>query len=177
MKPRKRSEQGFSVMEALISVAVLALISGFVLQMYIVSYRVNQRAQDKDTANSIVVTAVESIKTQKSFDDLSKAAFFKDCTFDGENGAYQYYDEKWRPMAVPQNADAPVGAKFMLRVGIPSVSTSLGDRYSAAAAKNNGAAAQTDIGMMAELVVSVVQLDGETVRELAKVEARKYYAY
>ena len=55
-------KSGFTLLEVIISVAVLALVSVFILQMFVVSDRVNKKAKNIDQANMICMDAIERFK-------------------------------------------------------------------------------------------------------------------
>jgi len=54
-----RDERGFSVAEIIIAIASLALVSVFILEMFIIAARVNRRAQYTDRAQLLVNSCLE----------------------------------------------------------------------------------------------------------------------
>ena len=87
-----KNHKGFSLVEIIIAVAVLALLSGYVLQSFIVSQELNKKAADLDTANAITVAAIETFKAspeavlQKQYQPLGKNSW----------QAVSYYDADWQ---------------------------------------------------------------------------------
>ena len=57
-----KNNKGFSLLEVIIAIAVLALLSGYVLQSFIVSQELNKRAADLDTATYKCVSIIERFK-------------------------------------------------------------------------------------------------------------------
>ncbi|MDR1560223.1 MAG: type II secretion system GspH family protein, partial [Clostridiales bacterium] len=87
-----RNESGFSLLEIVISTAVLAILSGFILQMFIASIRLNQRAYDLDMSSNVAAEALETLKADET----------------PEGGAAEkFYDSRW-------NQTALKNAKFIL---------------------------------------------------------------
>jgi prepilin-type N-terminal cleavage/methylation domain-containing protein len=98
-----RHEDGFSLLEVIISVGILAIISGFILQMFIVSARVNTRARNMDIGMTEAMNAIEAGKRLAGtggYDD----PFFSDCLIEGDN-AIKYYDDSWTQVTDPGNAE------------------------------------------------------------------------
>ncbi len=92
------NENGFTLMEAVISIAVLAIISGFILQMFIVSNNVNNKAGDIDSGNSMIFTAVELFKKNQSMEEFLKEDFFSGSTVINNNyntTIYKCYDKSY----------------------------------------------------------------------------------
>ncbi|MDR1000134.1 MAG: prepilin-type N-terminal cleavage/methylation domain-containing protein [Clostridiales bacterium] len=105
-----KHEGGFSLLEVIISVGILAIISGFILQMFIVSARVNDKARNIDIGMTEAINAVEAGKRLAGtggYDD----PFFHNCLIEGNN-AIKYYDNSWA-----QVTDA-AHAAFILRASI-----------------------------------------------------------
>jgi prepilin-type N-terminal cleavage/methylation domain-containing protein len=59
MKPSK----GFTLLEVILSVAALSLISIFILQMFMASARLNERAKNTDIAVTKAVSGIEQLKS------------------------------------------------------------------------------------------------------------------
>lgn len=62
----KKGQNGFTLIEVIVSFAVLAIVSGAILQMFVVSTNVNRRAYDVDKANAIAVKVQEAFKQDPS---------------------------------------------------------------------------------------------------------------
>jgi len=59
--PGKRT-RGFTLLEVIISITVVSIISVFILEMFVVSNRVNKKANDLDNASVACTNAVEGFK-------------------------------------------------------------------------------------------------------------------
>jgi prepilin-type N-terminal cleavage/methylation domain-containing protein len=59
MRKLRDNENGFSILEVIISIAALALISSFVLEMFIVSAKINQNAEELDRAARTAANIIE----------------------------------------------------------------------------------------------------------------------
>jgi len=57
-----RDEAGFSLLEITISIAVLVLLSGFIVQMFVTSIHLNRRAYNLDMGVSAAIRAIETLK-------------------------------------------------------------------------------------------------------------------
>ncbi len=91
-----KNNNGFTLTETLISIAALALMSGFILQMFMVSSNANTKAQNIDKASSEALCMIETLKSLKSYDDL----FDNDLLGPGfspgnENAFYYWYNAEW----------------------------------------------------------------------------------
>lgn len=109
-----KKQEGFTLMEMIISVGTLALISGFILQMFIVSENVNQKARNTDVAATIVVHAVEAIKRQRTLDDYMLDDFYRESVTENDMDQAQEpsqlriikcYDKNWNALDVSQFDD------------------------------------------------------------------------
>ena len=161
MKRFLPDEQGFSVLEAIISIAVLAMISGFVLQMYIVSSRVNQRAQDMDSANAVAVSAVESLKAQPSLDNFAEWPVLSGSIMqtggEGLFSAVKYFDDEWKQVSADDSA------AFVLRLSVPSVAEST--------------VPAGGVGALVGIRAEVLRLEEDGEVSLTEIETSKYFAY
>lgn len=87
----QKNNNGFSLLEVIISIAILALLSGYVLQSFILSDNLNKKAADLDKTTALCVSYIEEFKA-------SPIATLKDKYQNiGENEweAASYYDNDW----------------------------------------------------------------------------------
>jgi len=80
-----KKTRGFTLLEVVVSITVLALTSVFILQMFVVSDNVNKKARAIDNANMVCMAAVESFKNGSHPHSTFK-----------ENGEF-YYNNNWEP--------------------------------------------------------------------------------
>ncbi|NLT57966.1 MAG: prepilin-type N-terminal cleavage/methylation domain-containing protein [Clostridiales bacterium] len=65
----KNAQKGFTLVEVVVSFAVLAIVSGALLQMFVVSASVNRRAYDTDKASALAVQIQELFKQNPDYID------------------------------------------------------------------------------------------------------------
>ena len=183
-----KNEEGFTLLEAVLSIATLALISGFILQMFIVSAAVNSKAKMMDKASAEAQTVIE---TMKGFED--KQALYQSGLFaiDEENdGAFcRWYDQDWNPVAdtgpnqygdlTDPNASYPQGAAYGLQITLTEMDMPNRQPVTATAfSSQTGESQAVHAGDMLSVQILAVSLKApEGKRELVSYTAQKYYAY
>lgn len=75
--------QGFTLIEVILSIAFLSLVSVVILQLFITSQNINSDAQMKDMASFVATNAIEETKASR---DLV------------EGQVTTYFDEAWQPV-------------------------------------------------------------------------------
>ena len=99
-----KNNHGFSLLEVIISTAVIALLSEFILQMFLVSIYLNQKAYNLDMGVNAAIQAMEILKDEEM----------------PESGVIltQYYDSKWREIATGQTEPdgLPGNVKYILNL-------------------------------------------------------------
>ncbi|SMC42804.1 pilus assembly FimT family protein [Papillibacter cinnamivorans] len=100
MPKRKLNKKGFTLMEVMVAIAIVAIVSGPLLQTFITSNRVGRRSYDVDKANAASVKTVEAVKGDPT--SVSTVNYSHTRTFDPSLGKYvntfsktQYYDVNW----------------------------------------------------------------------------------
>jgi prepilin-type N-terminal cleavage/methylation domain-containing protein len=81
-----REEAGFSLLEITISIAVLALLSGFIVKMFVTSIHLNQRAYNHDMGLSEAIRAIETIKGEQLPSELQTIT--------------HYYNDHWHLITI-----------------------------------------------------------------------------
>ncbi|MDR3239371.1 MAG: prepilin-type N-terminal cleavage/methylation domain-containing protein [Clostridiales bacterium] len=120
------NQKGFSLLEVIISIATIAVISGFILQMFIVSARLNQRARDLDMGASLAVNAVETVKKASRLQDIEADSFFEGAlTRMPRKEALEIvgcYDARWQRLPLSeteyQSNQYPAAACFLLSLAV-----------------------------------------------------------
>ncbi|MDR1066166.1 MAG: hypothetical protein LBL35_01850 [Clostridiales bacterium] len=124
VKRRLSGEEGFTLLEAVISIAAIAFVSGFILEMFIVSADLNARSRATDLGGSLAVSAVELFKKQKAPNDYAREDFFRSGLVnsgdDGQIIILKGYDESFNETLVDlrNDTDPPKELKFMLSVKV-----------------------------------------------------------
>ena len=62
-----KNDDGFSLLEAILSVAVISVVSVFILQMFITSANANKKTQAADSANVAAISLMEEFRAMASF--------------------------------------------------------------------------------------------------------------
>ena len=83
----KSDERGFTLLEIILSIAVLSLVSIFILEMFMTAANLNIRAKNADSALTKVITEIDRIK--------GAAVTAADIN---EGTAVNYYDKYWLPL-------------------------------------------------------------------------------
>ena len=121
-------ESGFSLLEVVLSIGMLAFLSVFILQMFMVSAAANHRAKDIDVAAYTASSVIEELKACNFTNDFlntdfavgTQAAFgLSDFfiieeklglnSFDFSKGLelYKYYDSDWESVELTEIAADP----------------------------------------------------------------------
>lgn len=87
--------KGLSLIEIIMSVAVLGFLSVFILQMFLTAQRLNDDAQVLDISVLNATTAIEHMKSEGSFDALLAYEFFDEAEKVDANSLSLYYDANW----------------------------------------------------------------------------------
>jgi len=153
VKKHVRDRSGFSVAEVLIAIASLALVSVFILQMFIMSAHLNRRAQYTDRAQLLVNSCLEQFAGSLSPLALSDYPQFKGAMLithkDGSLSAVVNLNEQFAPE--PDESEA----HFRL---IADVLFEDADRLPPLPLELDGAGSPAQRSRMLSLSVSVLQL-------------------
>ena len=101
MLKKLKNQDGFTLMEVVISIAALSILSVFILQMFITSANANARAQNIDIASAKAMSVMERFK---SLDDISGVEklyheFNVTTRNDGNFTFTERYGKDWIPQA------------------------------------------------------------------------------
>ncbi len=83
-KNRLNNQEGFTLLEVIISIAILAVSSVFILEMFVTSADANLRAKSYDTALSKAVAFIEEFKSREEppeNSDIEEIEIFYDKNF------------------------------------------------------------------------------------------------
>jgi prepilin-type N-terminal cleavage/methylation domain-containing protein len=125
-----KNEKGFTLVEVMISILALTLLSGFILEMFLVASGVNQQAQDMDAGSTRAMNIIESFKQCAAPFDLDHdpllAGAFSDISGQ-ELRLSLYYDAQWNPVQTPSvPEEVPPGARFNMEVRVSPYSDAEG---------------------------------------------------
>ena len=101
-KSSSQKQDGFTLIEIIISIALLSIVSVIVLRLFLLSYTINEEAKIFDEANTQVVNQLE---TMKAYDQLD--AFLSANTWlietPKEIQGQLFYDHAFKPTDVEGN--------------------------------------------------------------------------
>lgn len=119
MTEKIKNEDGFSLLEIIISIGMMSILSVFILQMFMSGARVNLRAKNMDIASNIAASVLEELGSAMEPNEFMDTDFIADTwvafglsaffrmddrqafsSFDFGSGfrLYKYYDENWQPI-------------------------------------------------------------------------------
>ena len=128
---KAKNKKGFTLVEVLISVVMLSVISGFILQIFIVSANANERAREMDYGKEQAKYAIELLKGQDSFQSYAESGFFLNAydykpESDDSIDRFKIYGEDWVELPadndidlesfISKGAGIPDNAMFVLRI-------------------------------------------------------------
>ncbi|MCF8018406.1 MAG: type II secretion system GspH family protein [Vallitaleaceae bacterium] len=97
MKKFVAREQGFTLIEIIISIALLSVVSVIVLRLFVLSYTINEDAKISDGANTLIVNQLETMKTYDHLDTFLSAYNWLDVTPNKIQGQL-FYDDTFSPI-------------------------------------------------------------------------------
>lgn len=201
-----KGEEGFSLLEVIISIAALAILSIFILQMFLVSSKVNLKAKNMDYASNLCISVIEFFKSGKDpseifgeYDftgaqmsigqseyvliDSSEVVqeFMKSTDFTNEIKIYQFFDKHWKPIYIEDIFNEPLEAshkdiRFVMSFKILPFNHIQEENKSEE--QEDKIEEELAIGMLCKISVKAYDLSyGETdKRELAEYEALNYFS-
>ena len=99
MKGRKARKKGVSLVELILSIAVLSLLSIYVIQMFIISHRLNQEAEALDQSVVLAARIFEQIEAAQNFEDFLETPLLTQAVTVVNNTITEvnlFYDESWQ---------------------------------------------------------------------------------
>ncbi|MDF1617789.1 prepilin-type N-terminal cleavage/methylation domain-containing protein [Petrocella sp. FN5] len=102
MKTCLSQEKGFTLIEIIISIALLSIVSVIVLRLFVLSYTINEEAKISDEANTLIVNQLESLKTYDNLGTYLKSHAWLVETPKHIQGQ-SYYDVDFRPIDTPDS--------------------------------------------------------------------------
>ncbi len=119
-----KNRDGFTLVEVIAAFAVLAIVGGVLLQLFVVAARTNRMAYDTDKANVLAVEASEMFKANPGLENLESHPFFQNEETVTEGTKYTtWFDNSW-------NTAAEASARYKMElvthdpVELPSIDVS-----------------------------------------------------
>jgi prepilin-type N-terminal cleavage/methylation domain-containing protein len=94
MAMNKTKHQGFTLVEVIFSIALLSIVSVVILNLYIASGQLNNKAQTQNMASLMASNIIEDIKSMPSIPPKSKELFYNEyweLVDDSQNAEYRLY--------------------------------------------------------------------------------------
>ena len=113
---RLKNEDGFSLLEVMLSIAIITLVSGFILQMFVVSADRNRLTKDTDIAANVAGSAIETLKTQNFTGGFAPEELFPGAFAEkNSRGAeiYRCFGRDWNEIPMDSKDSIPKGAAFL----------------------------------------------------------------
>jgi prepilin-type N-terminal cleavage/methylation domain-containing protein len=183
------SEDGFTLLEIILSIGILALISGFILEMFIVSANVNKKAKDMDMALNYSMNSIEVFKKLEKFEDFIRDPFYASCSVEqlpgGELLITKYFDESWKDVPVEyrlaEYEALEAGVSFFLELKAHKRSNIGEDAYLRFSSEGDYIQS-SGLGNACEISSSVFQMgkseEGKVEKkEFVSLEAEKYFSF
>lgn len=106
-----RDKRGFTLLEVMVALAVLAIISGPLLQTFVTSAHVGRRSYDLDKAGSVAVATLEELKGY-SLAGLTDTGGFTPNGDGGYTDRNDYYNTNWNRVATQGESAFQVVSKL-----------------------------------------------------------------
>jgi prepilin-type N-terminal cleavage/methylation domain-containing protein len=181
-----RSEDGFTLLEILLSIGILALTSGFILQMFLVSARVNQKAFDSDMSLNAAMNLIESFKALDRFEDCMESPFsdeYKATLAVSSARVIKCYNNDWEELDIGGSdiSDYPPEVQYVLQLIVNKTSNIGLDTYLSFSVAGDFVKSSGS-GQLCELECEVFEVrreEGATPikAELARIVSEKYFSY
>ena len=97
-KMDKRRQNGVSLVELILSIAILAFIGVYVIQMFLLSQQLNRQAKDLDKGVLIGTQLFELVEQDQSLTSLRNAQIMKFAKTTSEGDGVKmdvYFDDEW----------------------------------------------------------------------------------
>lgn len=159
---KDRINSGFTLVEVIISVAVLCIVCVVILQLFVAADGLNQDNVNADTAHVLALNKMEELKLLSKPMDIGLEG---EPDFDGSFSSFEYYDENWN-LSVLNNE-----TMFIVETRLKPIGESLYLSASFGEASDNN----QYISSLYEISVSVKDKNEDKVLVLLK--SSKYYQY
>lgn len=87
-----KNEKGFTLIEVILSIALLSIVSGIVLQLFIASKNLNVESSDLDLAGIYAANAIEEMKAKDHWETSGVVSTV-------------YYNEDWQQVSMDEPYD------------------------------------------------------------------------
>ncbi len=94
-----RKKKGLSLVEIILSIAMLSVLSVFIVQMFVTASHLNKEAELLDVSVAMTTTIMEHLKAIDDYDDITKREVFRHANLSKDQQRLEivmYYDAHWR---------------------------------------------------------------------------------
>jgi prepilin-type N-terminal cleavage/methylation domain-containing protein len=116
--------KGFTLVELIISIGIVAIISSSILQLFITAGNLNRKAYDIDKCVMLSETIIEQFKSGDKPIDVKNIDIMKDAFYSGNINNFKlslYFDGKWNEISkdnIPNEGDAHRAAAYILYAAV-----------------------------------------------------------
>ncbi|SMP62878.1 type IV pilus modification PilV family protein [Anoxynatronum buryatiense] len=114
---KRKSQQGFSLLEIIMAVGILSLVSLYLLQIFVTAVRLNHQAADLDESVQLGNSIIQLLDSGLEKERLANQPFFQHAQIE-QNGQSTSltmgYDDKWQP--VPHDSEPALQPFYKLQV-------------------------------------------------------------
>jgi prepilin-type N-terminal cleavage/methylation domain-containing protein len=114
--------KGFTLVELIISIGIVAIISSTILQLFITAGNLNRKAYDIDKCVMLSETIIEQFKSGNKPIDVKNIDILKNAFYSGNDNSFKlslYLDGKWKEISkevTPSEVAANIAATYILKV-------------------------------------------------------------
>lgn len=162
-----KNKKGFTLVEVIISIAVLGIVSGVVLKLFVLSNDLSNKVGTEDLASAYASNAIEICKASDSPKQAFKAPFFNEGDIVSDNGQEKcvlYYDDSFNNISTE--------GKLKLTIIIKSISDNLSLPLSIS--DNNNA--KINSGLY-NIQVTVEEKNESSYKTIISYATDKYYVF
>jgi prepilin-type N-terminal cleavage/methylation domain-containing protein len=118
------NSKGFTLVELIISIGIIAIISSSILQLFITAGNLNRKAYDIDKCVMLSESIIEQFKSGNTPIDVKSIDIMKKAFYSGDNKNFKltlYLDSEWKEakkLAETREADVLRTASYILKVAV-----------------------------------------------------------
>lgn len=127
-----KRNHGFSLIEVIIAVAMLAFISVYVLQVLVTSSRLNAKTEDLDNSvyqSNQLIQLFDATGSPDAFLQHERLQPLELLETDEAIQAILYYNDSWQPVSPEENQDAAYRMMLIVEAAVEEESTGSNNLY------------------------------------------------
>lgn len=161
------NQEGFTLVEVIISIAVLGLICAVVLRLFVLANEVSEQSRIEDIASIYASNAIEVCKQSIKLDEIKQHSFFKGAKFNKDEPLYLEglieYNDNWQLIPHKTNEEMS-NPSYQLEFVIKQADV--------------GKATTKDVALM-DISIIINQYEKETMQDKVLLEytTKKYFVF